>query len=149
MSSKTARKKTELVGSAKPALVGLDGGAIASNPNKSETKVASQLPRPVGWQILIAIPEVETKTTGGILKADSTMDIERTSSVLGLVLAMGGQCFNNKDRFGDTPWCKDGDFVMIGAYQGVRFHIHGKEFRLINDDTVKAIVADPRGHTRA
>jgi len=114
-----------------------------------EEKIASQLPVPQGWRILIAMPEVEDKTTGGIIKADVTKHIEQTSTVLGLVLEMGPECYSDKERFGDTPWCKKGDFVLLGAYKGVRFHIHGKEFRIINDDTVQAVVDDPRGYTRA
>jgi co-chaperonin GroES (HSP10) len=121
----------------KPELVGFE---------KNKT---TQLPIPKGWRILIAIPEVEDKTTGGILKADVTKHIEQTSSVIGLVLDMGDQCYKDTDRFGSSkPWCKTGDFVLIGAYKGVRFNIHGKEFRIINDDTVQAVVDDPRGYAR-
>jgi|TARA_R110000824_G_scaffold10331_4_gene45767 co-chaperonin GroES (HSP10) len=110
---------------------------------------ALQLPKPKGWRMLIGIPEVEEKTAGGLLKADVTKDIEQVSNVIGLVLDMGDQCYNDKERFGEEPWCKKGDFVLIGAYKGVRFHIHGQEFRLINDDTVQAVVEDPRGYSRA
>ena len=99
--------------------------------------------------MLIAIPEVEEKTAGGIIKADITKDTENVSTVIGLVLEMGDQCYNDPEKFGDTPWCKEGDFVLIGAYKGVRFKVHGKEFRIINDDTVQAVVDDPRGYTRA
>lgn len=121
----------------KPELVGFE---------KNKT---TQLPIPKGWRILIAIPEVEDKTTGGVLKADVTKHIEQTSSVIGLVLDMGDQCYEDTDRFGTSePWCKTGDFVLIGAYKGVRFNIHGKEFRIINDDTVQAVVDDPRGYAR-
>ena len=124
-----------------PELVG-----ISPTP---KPEAAPQLPKPKGWRILIAIPEVEEVTSGGIIKADSTKQIEQTSTVVGLVLAMGGQCYNDAERFGAEPWCETGDFVLIGAYKGVRFHIHGKEFRIINDDTVQAVVDDPRGYTRA
>jgi co-chaperonin GroES (HSP10) len=112
-------------------------------------RAANQLPEPKGWRMLLGIPEVAEETSGGILKADMTKDLETTSTVVGLVLAMGDQCYNDKERFGDEPWCKEGDFVLIGAYKGVRFKVHGREFRLINDDTVQAVVDDPRGYTRA
>tara|TARA_R110000751_G_scaffold27386_2_gene72225 strand:- start:2617 stop:3021 length:405 start_codon:yes stop_codon:yes gene_type:complete len=115
---------------------------------EKKDEAPTQLPVPKGWRMLIAIPEVESVTSGGIIKADSTKHIEQTSSVVGLILSMGDQCYNDKERFGDTPWCKEGDFVLIGAYKGVRFNIHGKEFRLINDDTVQAVVDDPRGYSR-
>ena len=124
-----------------PELVGLD----------KDEATATQLPSPKGWRMLIAIPDVEDRTSGGILKADSTMDIERTSTVIGLVLEMGDRCYQDNDRFGPDaePWCQKGDFVLIGAYKGVRFTVHGKEFRIINDDTVQAVVLDPRGYSRA
>jgi|TARA_R110000824_G_scaffold162073_8_gene337661 co-chaperonin GroES (HSP10) len=136
MSGSTAKLATVK----KPELVGFD-----------TPKVASQLPIPKGWRMLIAIPEVEEKTMGGIIKADATKHIEQTSTVVGCVLAMGDRCYVDEDRFGADaePWCKEGDFVLIGAYKGVRFNIRGKEFRIINDDTVQAVVDDPRGYTRA
>jgi len=124
-----------------PKLVGI--------PSSPKPDTAQQLPQPKGWRMLIAIPEVEEVTAGGIIKADATKQIEQTSTVVGLVLAMGDQCYNDAERFGTEPWCETGDFVLIGAYKGVRFHIHGKEFRIINDDTVQAVVDDPRGYTRA
>jgi co-chaperonin GroES (HSP10) len=116
-----------------------------------QPKVASKLPVPKGWRMLIAIPEVEEKTEGGIIKADTTKQIEQVSTVVGCVLAMGDRCYVDEDRFGKDaePWCKEGDFVLIGAYKGVRFNIHGKEFRIINDDTVQAVIDDPRGYGRA
>ena len=136
MSQATA-KIEEIV---KPELVGFD---------KTEDR-ATQLPEPKGWRILIAIPEVEETTVGGVIKADITKHIEQTSTVIGLVLKMGDLCYKDADRFGEDaePWCKEGDFVLTGAYKGVRFNIYGKEFRIINDDTVQAVVEDPRGYSR-
>ena len=126
----------------KPELVGLD--------KKEEEERATQLPVPRGWRILIAIPEVDETTVGGVIKADITKHIEQTSTVIGLVLKMGDSCYKDADRFGEDvePWCKEGDFVLTGAYKGVRFNIYGKEFRIINDDTVQAVVEDPRGYSR-
>lgn len=126
-----------------PELVGL--GPKTPEPVEIDEK---KIPKPKGWRILIAIPDVEEVTEGGIIKADSTKQLEQVSTVLGLVLKMGDQCYNDKERFGDTPWCQEGDFVLIGAYKGVRFKVKGEEFRIINDDTVQAVVDDPRGVSR-
>mgnify|MGYP003650710136 FL=1 len=126
-----------------PALVGL-----GSTAKPKEEIDENKIPQPKGWRILIAIPDVEEVTEGGIIKADSTRQLEQVSTVLGLVLKMGDQCYNDTDRFGDTPWCQEGDFVLIGAYKGVRFKVKGEEFRIINDDTVQAVVDDPRGVSR-
>jgi co-chaperonin GroES (HSP10) len=115
----------------------------------SEEDRAKQLPEPKGYKILCALPEVEDKFANGILKADTTVRLEEHSSVILFVLKMGPDCYKDKDRFPSGPYCKEGDFVMTRAYSGTRFKIHGREFRLINDDTIEAVVDDPRGYTRA
>ena len=114
-----------------------------------QPKSASQLPEPTGYKILIALPEAEEKTAGGILKAEETIRIEETASVTGFVMAMGSDCYKDESIFPTGPWCKEGDWVVMRAFSGTRISIHGKEFRLINDDTVEAVVDDPRGIQRA
>ena len=110
---------------------------------------ASQLPAPQGYRLLIGMPEVEEKTAGGIIKTDQLRETEAVSSVVGFVMAMGPDAYSDKKRFPSGPWCKDGDFVLFRAFQGTRIKVHGQELRLINDDTVEAVVDDPRGYTRA
>ena len=112
-------------------------------------KEPTQLPDPQGYRLLIGLPEVEEKTAGGIIKTDQARENEAVSSVYGLVLAMGPDAYADKKRFPSGPWCKKGDFVIFRAFQGTRIKIHGKEFRLINDDLVEAVVDEPRGYTRA
>jgi co-chaperonin GroES (HSP10) len=110
---------------------------------------ATQLPEPRGYKMLCALPEVEDKFSNGILKADTTLKTEEHSSVILFVIKMGADCYNDKQRFPNGPWCKEGDFILTRAYTGTRFKVHGREFRLINDDCVEAVVDDPRGYTRA
>jgi co-chaperonin GroES (HSP10) len=38
--------------------------------------------------------------------------------------------------------------VLMRAYSGTRFKIHGKEWRILNDDSIEAVVEDPRGISR-
>ena len=114
-----------------------------------KVKTASQLPEPIGYKILIALPEAEEKTKGGIIKAESTLRIEETASVTGFVLKMGPDCYKDYAKFPTGPWCSEGDWIVMRAYSGTRISIRGKEFRLINDDTVEAVVNDPRGIQRA
>jgi len=109
----------------------------------------TQLPDPKGYRILCAVPEVDEKYEGGIIKADAARKIEENATVVLFVLKMGDTCYKDDARFASGPWCKEGDFVLIRAYAGTRFKIHGREFRLINDDTVEAVVDDPRGYSRA
>ena len=115
---------------------------------KPDAEKAKQLPEPSGYHILIGIPESEEKTDGGILKARQTIEIEETATIVGFVLKIGPDCYKDKKRFPSGPWCKEGDFILMRSYSGTRISIHGKEFRIINDDTVEAVVEDPRGIKR-
>jgi co-chaperonin GroES (HSP10) len=64
-------------------------------------------------------------------------------------MKVGADAYADKAKFPTGPWCKEGDFVLVRTYTGTRFKIFGKEFRLINDDQVDAVVQDPRGLSRA
>ena len=110
-----------------------------------EAKKASQLPDPKGYKILIALPDPDEKTEGGIIKAKQTLQVEEIGSLCGFVLKMGDDAYKDETRFPNGPYCKEGDWVLMRSYSGTRFKIHGKEFRLINDDSVEAVVDDPRG----
>ena len=110
-----------------------------------EQKEATQLPEPTGYRILITIPEKEKKNEGGILKAQETLQSEEVSTIVGFVLKMGPDCYKDENRFPTGPWCKQGDFVLFRAFSGTRIKIRGKEFRLLNDDNIEAVVDDPRG----
>lgn len=108
----------------------------------------SQLPEPSGYRILLGLPEIEKKTEGGVIKPDSIINTEAMATVVAFVIKMGPDCYKDKERFPSGNFCKEGDFVLIRAFQGTRFKIHGKEFRIINDDNVEAVVDDPRGYSR-
>jgi len=114
-----------------------------------EASVATQLPVPQGYKILIALPEAEETTEGGIIIADQTRRIEETASIVGFVLKLGPDCYKDEKRFPNGPYCEEGDFIIMRSYSGTRMKIHGKEFRLINDDTVEAVVRDPTGIVKA
>lgn len=111
--------------------------------------VRAKLPDPKGYRILIAIPEVSQKTEGGVFIPDERRNAEETASLIGYVLKVGSEAYADANRFPTGPWCKEGDFVIFRSYSGTRFKVMGKEFRLINDDTVEAVVEDPRGYSRA
>ena len=116
----------------------------------NDDELEQQLPRPVGYRVLVALPEIEkTYSDTSVLKTDKEMMHDYIMSIMGLVVDIGEQAYKDKERFGDTPWCKLGDFVMFRANSGTRFKVAGKEYRLMNDDSIEAVVADPRGVTRA
>lgn len=106
---------------------------------------ATQLPTPTGYKLLIALPRPDEATEGGILKAKETVQMEEVGSIVGFVISMGPDAYVSDTKFPNGPYCKQGDFVLMRAYSGTRFKIHGEEFRLINDDSVEAVVDDPRG----
>jgi co-chaperonin GroES (HSP10) len=116
--------------------------------DKSDEEKATQLPRPSGYRILCAIPEMEKEYESGIIKADETVRIEETLTTVLFVVDLGPDCYSDKARFPNGPWCKKGDFILTKPYAGSRLVIHGREFRIINDDTVEAVVDDPRGIKR-
>jgi len=118
-------------------------------PESSEESRASQMPEPCGFRLLIALPDVEETTEGGLYIPDERRTAESVASIVGFVLKAGPDAYADKDRFPNGPWCKEGDWIVMRAYSGTRLRIHGKEFRVINDDSVEAVVRDPRGVVRA
>jgi chaperonin GroES len=108
-----------------------------------------KLPEPKGYKLLIALPKVQEKTAGGVFIPEDRRDAEGTASIVGFVVAMGTDAYKDEKKFPGGPWCKEGDFVIFRSYSGTRFKVEGEEFRLINDDTVEAVVDDPRGYSRA
>ena len=129
-------------------LVGSTSGSATVLPETAEEK-ARQLPEPSGYRILCAIPEIEDKFDTGLIKAEVTMHHEELLTTVLFVVKMGPDAYKDPKRFPSGPSCKVGDFVLVRPNTGTRIKIHGKEFRLINDDSVEAVVQDPRGITRA
>ena len=132
---------------------------IGSNPNNPQVvgmysseataeEKARQLPRPSGYHILCAIPEIEKEYDSGIVKADETVRNEEILTTVLFVVDLGPDCYKDASKFPSGPWCQKGDFVLVRPNAGSRLVIHGREFRLINDDTVEGVVADPRGIKR-
>lgn len=113
--------------------------------NKAVEERASQLPRPQGYRILCAIPEAEKEFDNGLVKADETIRRDEILSTVLFVVDLGPDCYKDEKRFPSGPWCQKGDFILVRPNSGTRLIIHGREFRLINDDSVEAVVQDPRG----
>jgi co-chaperonin GroES (HSP10) len=116
--------------------------------DKSNEEKATQLPKPSGYRMLCAIPEQEKEFESGIAKADETIRNDETLTTVLFVVELGPDCYKDTNRFPSGPWCKKGDFVLVRPYAGSRLVIHGREFRMINDDSVEGIVDDPRGIKR-
>jgi len=113
-----------------------------------DSEKAKQVPEPRGWRILVMMPEVKEKTDTGIFIDEEYREKEGTASPVAFVVKLGPLAYKDEARFPDGPWCEEGDFVIMRPYSGTRMMIHGREFRIIKDDTVEAVVDDPRGVIR-
>jgi co-chaperonin GroES (HSP10) len=117
---------------------------------REKAALEAAIPKPSGYHVLIALPNVEeTFGESKLIKSDKTVREEYILSTIGLVLDMGDQAYKDKERFSEGPWCKPGDYVMFRANSGTRFKIGTQEYRLLNDDSIQAIVPNPRAISRA
>jgi co-chaperonin GroES (HSP10) len=124
-----------------------DGQNTTVLPQTEEEK-ARQVPDPVTYHLLCVLPKAEEEYESGLLKAGQTMHFEEVLSPVLFVVKMGPDAYKDPQRF-NRPSCKVGDFVLVRPNTGTRLKIHGQEFRIINDDSVEAVVQDPRGIKRS
>jgi co-chaperonin GroES (HSP10) len=127
--------------------VDLSGILNASNEEK-----AKQLPDPSGFMLLTVVPEAMEEYANsevGLVKSSQEIWKEEVLTPILFVVKMGPEAYKDTTRFPSGPRCKLGDFVIVRPNSGTRLKIHGREFRIINDDSVEAVVQDPRGITRA
>lgn len=123
--------------------------AILDTKEQIEAR-AKQLPDPVGYKILCAVPAIEeTWHKSKIAKADESIRVEEQTTIVLYVIKLGPDCYKDTKRYPSGAWCKPGDFIITRGYAGTRIKIHGKEFRVINEDTVEAVVDNPVGIGRA
>jgi len=123
-------------------------GPVSVLPATAEEK-ARQIPDPSTYHMLCVLPDIDDEYESGLVKASQTMHYEEVLSPVLFVVKMGPDAFKDEKRFPSGPSCKVGDFILVRPNTGTRIKIHGKEFRLINDDSVEGVVQDPRGITRA
>jgi co-chaperonin GroES (HSP10) len=116
--------------------------------NATAEEKARQLPDPSSFYILTVLPDIDEEYDSGILKAGKTIHYEELLSPVLFVVKIGPDAYKDKSKFPSGPLCKTGDFVIVRPNTGTRLKIHGKEFRLIHDDCVEAVVQDPRGISR-
>lgn len=128
-------------------LISQDGQVATPLPITPEEK-ARQVPDPKTYFLLCVLPEIDDEYESGLAKASQTMQYEELLSPLLWVMKIGPDAYKDEKRFPSGPSCKVGDFVIVRPNSGTRIRIHGKEFRIINDDSVEAVVQDPRGITR-
>ena len=116
---------------------------LKKSEKKEVTKEKAKLPEPTGWRLIVLPFKMDEKTKGGIIMNESTLEKQQVASQCGNVLAMGPQCYTDKERYPEGPWCKVGDWEVFARYAGSRIEIDGGEVRLLNEDEVLATVQDP------
>ena len=121
----------------------LKEAAAEAEAKRNQPPEANKLPKPTGWRIMVLPFQPKIKTKGGILKSDATLERQHIGTVCGLVLAMGHDCYRDKERYPEGPWCKKGDWVIFAQYAGSRFRIEGGEVRILNEDEILATIQDP------
>jgi co-chaperonin GroES (HSP10) len=117
--------------------------------NQPAEEKARQIPDPATFHLLCVLPDAEEEYESGLIKSSQTMHFEEVLSPVLFVVKLGPDAYKDEKRFPSGPSCKEGDFVLVRPNTGTRIKIHGKEFRIINDDSVEAVVQDPRGIKRA
>jgi len=118
-------------------------GLTKTEEQKEVTNEKAKLPQPTGWRLLVLPFKMNEKTKGGVIINESTLERQQVASQCGNVLAMGSECYKDKERYPTGPWCKVGDWVVFARYAGSRINIEGGEVRLLNEDEVLATVEDP------
>lgn len=113
------------------------------DPNKLPQSALERLPQPSGWRLLVLPYRGKAKTKGDVYLPDEYVERVSLATVVAYVLAVGPDCYADKNKFPNGPWCKKGDWIILGRYAGARFRIEGGEVRIINDDEVIASIANP------
>ena len=116
---------------------------VGVKKSEKKEKKEPKLPKPTGWRMIVLPFKMKEKTKGGLVLAETTIERQQVASQVGLVLAMGPQCYKDKERYPEGPWCKVQDWVMFARYAGSRIKIDGGEMRLLNDDEVLATIDSP------
>ena len=135
--------KTETLLQSSPKITLPKADLVGLKKSKQITKESTKLPQPTGWRILVLPFKMGEKTKGGILMGQDTLEKQQVASQCGNVLAMGPDCYQDKDRYRQGPWCKVGDWIMFARYAGSRIKIEGGEVRLLNDDEILATIKNP------
>ena len=95
--------------------------------------------QPVEDKVLL-LPDAPCDEIRGIIKPDTTKEMERMAQVRALLVAVGGNCFENWDE----PIPKIGDRVMIMKYAGIHDieGADGRYYQLTTDRDITAILED-------
>jgi co-chaperonin GroES (HSP10) len=111
---------------------------------EKQKQEVEKVPSPTGFRIVLFPLRLDSKSTAGIYFTDDTIEQAQVTTNICKVLKLGPDAYQDKERFPNGSWCKEGDWVLITKYAGSRIRIDGGELRIINDDEILAILDDPR-----
>lgn len=96
--------------------------------------------RPIEYKIIVKMPSMEEKTTGGIILPSQVKDRMEFGQGKGILVAFGGKAFND---FPEADKPKIGDKVSFRSYSGLKIDKEeskdGSEYRIMLDKELTAI----------
>lgn len=105
---------------------------------------------PTGYKILVFVLPEHSQMANGLYQPEQTREQEETANPVAQVIALGPLAYKDEKRFPQGAWCEPGDYIVMRPYSGTRFRRHGYpyQYRLINDDTVEAVIRRAAGEIK-
>ena len=117
---------------------------IITDEESSSTIGSHQLPRPIGWKVLVQANQVKTQSKGGVYLPSQSQDNEEYLTAHGTLLSTGDLAY--KDRGTGQRWKGDwpvvGNKVTYGKYAGQKVTINGVKLLLLNDDEITSVIPE-------
>ena len=91
--------------------------------------------KPLGDKVIVEVLGAQDKTRGGLYVPDSAQEKPQEAKVL--AVGSGKVLPNGKVS---PPEVREGDKILFGKYSGSEIKINGKEYLIINQDDVLAVI---------
>lgn len=107
---------------------------------------------PLGSRLVVQLRSPKTKSKGGIILTNDSVETEMWNTQVAKVRAIGPVAFNNRDKMEIWPegeWCKVGDYVRVPKYLQDRWFVELAQgefvlFMIINDlDLLAKLTCNP------
>ena len=91
--------------------------------------------KPLGDKIIVEVLGAQDKTKGGIILPDSAKEKPQEAKVVSV--GSGKTLPSGKTV---PPGVKAGDTILFGKYSGNEVKVNGKEYLIINQDDILAVI---------
>ena len=110
--------------------------AIITDEDSDKTIGSHQLPKPVGWKVLVQPNPSKTKTKGGILLPSQSQENQEYLTAHGKILATGELAYRDRDsgQSWKGHWPKTGDRITYGKYAGQKLSVNGVKLLLLKEN---------------